>query len=462
MPDLLELNVNRRRLKPGVVLLAAVLLLILLFLAALAVGWLLAKQRVRAEIERIRAAGEPVSPEDLEAFYFRPPADRDATQLWLDAIEPFAGPQFVAAKKDIPIVGETAEELPSAGEPWPRQPAVESFLAEYGESLELMHRAAQLGGAARYPIAFADGYQMTLDHLQRLREGARLLLLESEIAARHGDAPAAADAIQAMFAAAHSLKNEPTLVSQLVRLALDGMARDQLQRRLSDSHFTDDRLAAIDRQLAMCDYEAAFHRAMLATRVESFTFFSDPASLGTQAPSAASAVFRPGDQAVYLRLMRKLIEAFQIGSDLSGSMSDVEREVAELGRTPLAHLRCPLSLLALPAMQPCADALNRGAAYRDSARVAVAVERFRLRHAEPPKTLDALIPEFLPEVPLDPFDGQPLRYRLDAGEYAVYSLGADLIDQGGQADDSPQPGMPPDLVFRVPLEQPRANEGEQP
>ena len=462
MPDLLEPSVNRRRLRPGVVLLVAGLLLILLFLVALAVGWLSAKQRVRAEIERIRVAGEPVTPADLEAFYARPPADRDTTQLWLDAIEPLQGPQFVAAKKDLPVIGETAEELPSAGEAWPRQPAVESFLAEYGESLETMHCAAQLGGAARYPIDFADGYQMTLDHLQRLREGARLLLLKSEVAAQRHNAPAAADAIQAMFAAAHSLKNEPTLVSQVVRLALDDMARDQLERRLSDSHFSDDRLAAIDRQLAVCDYEAAFHRAMLAARVESFVLFDDPANLGTQAPIAASALFRPGDQAVYLRIMQKLIAAFQTtGPALRNAMADAEQEVNELSQTPLGRLRCPIALLALPAVQPCAEALNRGVAYRDSARVAVAIERFRFRHGKPPQTLDALAPEFLPEVPLDPFDGQPLRYRVDADEYAVYSIGADLIDQGGQAQDN-QPGMPPDWVFRVRLKQPPVSDGEQP
>ncbi|MGH7193788.1 MAG: hypothetical protein ACREJM_09685, partial [Candidatus Saccharimonadales bacterium] len=99
MPELLESRLNRRRLSPGVVLLGAVLLLIFLFIAAQGVGWLSAKQRVRAELERIRAAGEPVSSEDLEAFYPEPPADRDTTELWLAAMAPLDTSEFLADTK---------------------------------------------------------------------------------------------------------------------------------------------------------------------------------------------------------------------------------------------------------------------------------------------------------------------------------------------------------------------------
>ena len=46
--------------------------------------------------------------------------------------------------------------------------------------------------------------------------------------------------------------------------------------------------------------------------------------------------------------------------------------------------------------------------------------------------LEELVPQFLPSVPLDPYDGQPLRYkRLPAG-FVVYSIGADGRDDGGK------------------------------
>jgi hypothetical protein len=41
------------------------------------------------------------------------------------------------------------------------------------------------------------------------------------------------------------------------------------------------------------------------------------------------------------------------------------------------------------------------------------------------------VPTWLPKIPTDIFDGQPLRYgRLERG-YVVYSVGPDRLDDGG-------------------------------
>jgi hypothetical protein len=39
---------------------------------------------------------------------------------------------------------------------------------------------------------------------------------------------------------------------------------------------------------------------------------------------------------------------------------------------------------------------------------------------------------FLPAVPLDPFDGAPLRYKPLVKGYVVYSIGPDGHDDGGK------------------------------
>ena len=78
---------------------------------------------------------------------------------------------------------------------------------------------------------------------------------------------------------------------------------------------------------------------------------------------------------------------------------------------------------------------------------AIALKRHELRHGKPPATLDALVPEFLPSLPRDFMDGQPLRYRLNhGGSFLLYSVGDDGQDDGGnplpkttQRDD---PGSP--------------------
>ena len=83
-----------------------------------------------------------------------------------------------------------------------------------------------------------------------------------------------------------------------------------------------------------------------------------------------------------------------------------------------------------------------------AADAAIAVERYRRKEGKLPQRLDDLVPDFLPQIPTDPFDGRPLRYRVREEEYLIYSVGADRVDNGGHAD--PELGdIDPDTVFRV-------------
>src|SRR5207248_5771811 len=67
----------------------------------------------------------------------------------------------------------------------------------------------------------------------------------------------------------------------------------------------------------------------------------------------------------------------------------------------------------------------------------IAVERYRRVNNRWPDTLTDLVPTFLPNMPLDPFDGKPLRYRrLDDG-VVIYSISSDGKDNGGKFDKDP-------------------------
>ena len=69
------------------------------------------------------------------------------------------------------------------------------------------------------------------------------------------------------------------------------------------------------------------------------------------------------------------------------------------------------------------------------ARVAIALERYRLAHGRYPDSLDALAPQFMEKIPHDIIDGQPLHYRLsDDGQFILYSVGWNETDDGGTVD----------------------------
>jgi hypothetical protein len=66
-------------------------------------------------------------------------------------------------------------------------------------------------------------------------------------------------------------------------------------------------------------------------------------------------------------------------------------------------------------------------------RLKIALRLYEQKHGQLPTELKALLPEYMKEIPLDPFDGKPFRYSKSAK--AVWSIGSDLKDQGGTMED---------------------------
>jgi hypothetical protein len=99
-----------------------------------------------------------------------------------------------------------------------------------------------------------------------------------------------------------------------------------------------------------------------------------------------------------------------------------------------------MSRMLLPAL---AKVSSRDAEFTSRLRVAqaaLAVERYRLSHDNAlPLSLNDLAPAYLKSVPLDPCDGQPLRFKKLTKGYIVYAVGTDGSDDGG-AEKLPAPG----------------------
>jgi len=67
------------------------------------------------------------------------------------------------------------------------------------------------------------------------------------------------------------------------------------------------------------------------------------------------------------------------------------------------------------------------------ARVACALERYRLAHGGYPESLDALAPQYIHKLPHDIIIGQPLHYRrMEGGNFVLYSVGWNEKDDGGE------------------------------
>lgn len=81
--------------------------------------------------------------------------------------------------------------------------------------------------------------------------------------------------------------------------------------------------------------------------------------------------------------------------------------------------------------------------------VAFALAWYQCDHGHFPKSLDALAPKYLAEIPQDIFSGKPLIYHPTNKGFVLYSVGLNGKDDGGRGHDDDVPGD--DIVIRMPL-----------
>lgn len=66
-------------------------------------------------------------------------------------------------------------------------------------------------------------------------------------------------------------------------------------------------------------------------------------------------------------------------------------------------------------------------------RAGLACKIYKIKAGRYPESLEALVPDILSEVPIDPFTGKPLVYKIENGELLIYSLGSNQKDDGGRS-----------------------------
>jgi hypothetical protein len=300
----------------------------------------------------------------------------------------------------------------------------------------------------RFAIIFTKDMISTLvPHVQNVREVADVLEQYAFWQAHHGDFDGALLSCRAGCNAARSLDGEPLLISQLVRSASLRITLAALERTLAAGESSAASLRAVQETLADAESHdssvtglrgerAGMH--MLCSNLENGTV--PPSLLLGLAGGKGGPGFNIGDKAAEIALAASvpashvwILQFFNDALEMSklpGPMQETRMD--ELHRAPasapiLARVLCP-------AVIKCHTTFRRTKTHLRCATVAVAVERYRLRHGRWPADLAALRPEFLADVPLDPYTDEPLKYRKTGDGIVVYSVGPDGTQKGDYHD----------------------------
>lgn len=402
------------------------------------------------QVAQVRARGEPLTTVELNDHY-QPVANRpDMTKEIMAALVICEAPSLKPLAASLPVVGQGAE-IPPLPQPWPQQAEVEAFLVHHREAIATFHEVARKDGTARFPVDFSSGFATLLPQTQSLRSGARVLTLQFQVHLHRGETSQGVDCILAEIALAGALDREPLLVSQLVRLAIMGIALRDLQTLVEQAEVSDADLLRLQAALRKMELQSCLKQALAGERTVGYMACVDPQRMGAEGggvtPQEAQKIaLRPPQRVKDAAKMLELNLRIAKGADESlfaalRASQESEAELKAMMQNPLTRLNYMLTLQLMPAYSSSTSAFARAGSKRDCAEAAIAAEVFRRQQGKWPSSLEELVPEFLPTLPLDSFSNQPLKLAVTPEEFKVYSVGRDGKDDGGVLTDREEPDM---------------------
>ncbi|HSU56657.1 MAG TPA: hypothetical protein VLT36_21535 [Candidatus Dormibacteraeota bacterium] len=375
------------------------------------------------------------------------------------------------------------------------------FLSEYEPLFDELREASHRP-RSRFPIHYEqeDPASILIPHLAPLKNMCAALRLRASAELASGKAEEALKDIELMFVICNSTRDEPILISQLVRTAQFKLALQPIWEGMDQ--WSDSQLRELQEWLAGFDFCADLRRALQAERaffgvglIEYVRNSSDRngvvsnlgrmdnngsyALVGLMISAAPNGWFY-FEEANHSRIFEEyLLNTIELTNRVirpAVTRRATEESISlQSHSAPILFFRHKFfSALLLPWVGSLAPKAAFGQSAADNALVACALQRYRLAHGEFPSTLEALKPFFGSDagvdrlgsqtnawtrggparregLPHDIINGEPLKYRrTDKNHYVLYSIGWNEKDDGGKAG-----------VYSTPADRPIFKENEK-
>ena len=370
-------------------------------------------------------------------------ADADNASLQVIKAHRISGKVYDKFRKHFPPDGDPNLQGLAAAAPLPADQiaALRGLMADCPEARIEARKLRQLP-KGRMPTKYtADVISTLIEPAQLAREVCAFLQCDAALRTHDHDFDGAVESCHAMLNAARSVGDEPFLICLLVRTACIQLMVDALERTLPQGEAREETLAQLQKALEQEMDEPTLLVALRGERGGHYELL-ELIRAGKVRPSYIAAMtgqrqnaytrfmqdFLPVRASInrpaYLRMMNEMVEAAKL---------PLEKQPAEFERIQTAWKDKVTDLVGGPPfMDVTPAAFFRAQAVMRCTVAALAAERYRLRRGAWPGSLDVLVQEgLLAKVPLDPFDGQPLRYKSSDEGRVIYSVGPDRTDNGG-------------------------------
>lgn len=319
-------------------------------------------------------------------------------------------------------------------------------------------REAMKTPALAIDLDYSLAFSMPLDHVTLALSGAQYLGMDAVVRLQQGDTAMALQDLEALLQL-QRLSDQPLLICQLVRASILSIAgvstweflqADQataadLQRlQTAWSEVQPMALAPtlrLERAAALPMFNYKTIRAMAGATTPTSPTSALPTSLneatGMIGYGIWSTIFRYSDEQAFLSNYQTLIDATTAQDAFSwqtvfDKMRAIDNSLKNAGMARM------FSKMIIPTLNSTVERFATTEAQQELILTAIALRRYQLDHNQTlPPDLSALVPQYLPNLPRDPFDGKTLRYSVTAGGYLLYSIGLNSTDDGGSPDPLP-------------------------
>jgi hypothetical protein len=293
----------------------------------------------------------------------------------------------------------------------------------------------------RHPVTWSPDWISTILHCQDNRLAVNLLKHDALDWAQRGDGDAALRSTLAGFNCGASVGDEPMTISQLVRVACQAIALNILERVLAQTEPSDAALESFQKRLEEVEKEPLLLYCFRGERAGEYHLL-EWLRQGNSAPGISGGSASGFDFVAFYLHVPGVIASQTVGCmRYMTEMIDVAKKPPEQWTAEFATLRQQvpnlpvLARLLVPAMDKIAQAVQRSYAQQRCAIVVLAAERFRRKNNRWPESPDELLKAgLLKAIPTDPYTGGPLKWKRTADGALIYSVGRNLIDDGGVFD----------------------------
>lgn len=323
----------------------------------------------------------------------------------------------------------------------------------------------------RFPLLKKPGepfMNLLLPHLSTMRSLARLLVIHGKRLEYEKKYREAFDAYLVISRMGYHVSKDPVLISGLVGVACDAIAAKAIEGSILRNRLDAETLAYLRERLDVVGRVAGAYRVSISgERVFGLSLVDDLfkrpkefyAMLGTgqgHAPEVMHVLPAGLGGPLGLRaIMKSDIRRYWNWMDKWNELPDhvALRPENRIDDKVLEEIPAwSVAQMLLPALSRARISFVRSRAVKAILTAEVALEIYRVQNRSYPKSLDQL-KGILDEVPIDPFSGEALKYKPTEDGYVVYSVGENLVDDGGEGELTRTDAK--DIVGRCPLPEPK-------